>query len=95
MTVRPLYDRLLVRRTEEQKTTDSGIIIPDSAAEKPVQGEVVAIGSGKKTDNGKTIALDVAVGDNILFEKFAGNEVNVNGEQLLVMRESDVIAIIE
>lgn len=95
MAIRPLHDRLIVRRTEEKKTTESGLIIPDSAAEKPAQGEVIAVGNGKKTDNGSVIAPDVSVGDVILFDQYGGTEVKVDGQNLLVMRESDVIAIVE
>ncbi len=95
MKIRPLHDRIIVRRNEEKKTTASGIVIPDSATEKPVQGQVIAIGNGKKNDNGDIIALDVAVGDTILFDQYAGSEVKIDNETLLVMRESDVTAIIE
>jgi chaperonin GroES len=95
MNIRPLHDRVVVRRVEEEKTTSSGIIIPDSATEKPSRGEVIAIGNGRKNDNGDVIAMDVKVGDQILFGQYAGNEIKVDGETLLVMNESDVVAIID
>jgi len=95
MKIRPLHDRVVVRRSEEERTTASGIVIPDSATEKPDQGEVVAIGNGKKDDNGKAIALDVKVGDKVLFGKYAGQTVKIDGEELMVMTESDIMAIIE
>jgi len=95
MNIRPLHDRVVVRRVEEEKTTSSGIIIPDSATEKPSRGEVIAVGNGRKNDNGEVIAMDVKVGDQILFGQYAGNEIKVDGEILLVMNESDVVAIID
>jgi chaperonin GroES len=95
MNIRPLHDRVVVRRVEEEKTTSSGIIIPDSATEKPSRGEVIAVGNGRKNDNGEVIAMDVKVGDQILFGQYAGNEIKVGGETLLVMNESDVVAIID
>jgi len=95
MNIRPLHDRVVVRRVEEEKTTSSGIIIPDSAAEKPSRGEVIAVGNGRKNDNGDVITMDVKVGDQILFGQYAGNEIKVDGETLLVMNESDVVAIID
>lgn len=95
MNIRPLHDRVIVRRTEEEKTTASGLIIPDSATEKPLKGEVIAAGNGKKNDNGEVVALDVNVGDQVLFGQYAGTEVKVDGETLLVMSESDIVAIIE
>jgi chaperonin GroES len=95
MKIRPLHDRVVVKRSEEERTTASGIVIPDSATEKPDQGEVVAIGNGKKDDNGKAIALDVKVGDKVLFGKYAGQTVKVDGDELMVMTESDIMAIIE
>lgn len=96
MAIRPLFDRIIVRRIEEQKTTESGLIIPNSAAEKPAQGEIIAIGNGKKADDGSVITPEVAVGDSILFDQYAGNsEIKMDGESLLVMRESDVIGVIE
>ncbi|NBQ34851.1 MAG: co-chaperone GroES [Gammaproteobacteria bacterium] len=95
MNIRPLHDRVVVRRVEEEKTTSSGIIIPDSATEKPSRGEVIAVGNGRKNDNGEVIAMDVKIGDQILFGQYAGNEIKVDGETLLVMNESDVVAIID
>ncbi|MDG1073499.1 MAG: co-chaperone GroES [Methylophilaceae bacterium] len=95
MKIRPLHDRVVVKRSEEERTTASGIVIPDSATEKPDQGTVIAIGNGKKDDNGKSIALDVAVGDKVLFGKYAGQTVKVDGDELLVMTESDIMAIVE
>jgi len=95
MNIRPLHDRVIVRRTEEEKTTASGLIIPDSASEKPSRGEIVAAGNGKKNDNGDVIAMDVKVGDTVLFGQFAGTEIKADGEALLVMNESDIVAIIE
>ncbi|WP_028079644.1 co-chaperone GroES [Solimonas soli] len=93
MKLRPLHDRVIVKRLEEEKKSAGGIIIPDNAAEKPVKGEILAVGPGKKDDNGKPIALDVKVGDVVLFGKYSGSEVKVDGEDLLVMREDDVIAV--
>lgn len=95
MKIRPLHDRVLVKRSEEERTTASGIVIPDSATEKPDQGEVIAVGNGKKDDNGNIIALDVKVGDKVLFGKYAGQTVKVDGDELMVMTESDIMAIIE
>ena len=95
MNIRPLHDRVIVRRVEEEKTTASGLIIPDSATEKPSRGEVVAIGNGKTNSNGNVIALEVKVGDQVLFTQYAGTEIKANGESLLVMREEDIVAIIE
>ncbi len=95
MKVRPLHDRLLVRRIEEEETVKGGIIIPDSAKEKPQEGEVLAVGNGKTLDNGTKLTMDVKVGDKILFGKYSGTEVKVDGEELLVMREDDVMAVIE
>ena len=95
MKIRPLHDRVIVKRIEEERKSAGGIVIPDTAAEKPDQGEVVAVGKGKKDDQGKLIPLDVKVGDKILFGKYSGTEVKVDGEELVVMREEDVMAIIE
>ena len=95
MNIRPLHDRVIVRRIEEEKTTASGLIIPDSATEKPSQGEILAVGKGKTADNGTVIKLDVAVGDTVIFGQFAGTEIKSNGESLLVMREDDIVAIID
>ncbi|PKM46631.1 MAG: co-chaperone GroES [Gammaproteobacteria bacterium HGW-Gammaproteobacteria-1] len=95
MKIRPLHDRVIVRRKEEERTTAGGIVIPDSATEKPVQGEVLAVGKGKILDNGEVRALDVKVGDRVLFGKYAGTEVKVDSETLLVMREEDLMGVIE
>ena len=95
MKLRPLHDRVIVKRLEEEKTSPGGIVIPDSAAEKPVRGEIVAAGNGKVLDNGSVRPLDVKVGDKILFGKYSGTEVKVDGDDLLVMREEDIMAIIE
>jgi chaperonin GroES len=94
MNIRPLHDRVIIRRMEEEKTSPGGIVIPDSATEKPVKGEVVAIGNGKILESGDVRPLDVKVGDIILFGKYSGTEVSVDGEELLVMREDDITAII-
>ncbi len=95
MKMRPLHDRVIVKRMEEERTSPGGIVIPDAAAEKPIKGEVVAIGHGKILENGDVRALDVSVGDKILFGKYAGTEVKVEGDELLVMKEDDIMAIIE
>jgi len=95
MNIRPLHDRVVVRRTEEERTSQGGIIIPDSATEKPSQGEIVAAGNGKITDSGDVRKMDVKVGDKILFGKYAGTEIKVDGEELLVMREDDIVAVVE
>ena len=95
MKIRPLNDRVLVQRMEEETTSPGGIVIPDSAAEKPIRGEVMAIGSGKRIDSGEVIPLDVKVGDTVLFGKYSGTEVKVEGEELLVMREEDIMGVIE
>ena len=95
MKVRPLHDRVIVKRLEEERTSPGGIVIPDTAAEKPVQGKVIAVGKGKILENGTVRPLDVKVGDKILFGKYGGTEVRVDGEDLLVMREEDVMAVIE
>ena len=95
MKIRPLHDRVIVKRSEETRTTASGIVIPDSAAEKPDQGVVIAVGNGKRDDSGKIHALDVKVGDKVLFAKYAGQTVKVDGEELLVMREEDIMGIAE
>ena len=94
MNIRPLHDRVIIRRMEEEKTSPGGIVIPDSATEKPVKGEVVAVGNGEILESGDTRPLDVKVGDIILFGKYSGTEVSVDGEELLVMREDDITAII-
>lgn len=93
--IRPLHDRLVVRRLEEERTTSGGIVIPDSATEKPSQGEVLAVGPGKILDNGDVRALDVQIGDIVLFGKYAGTEVKVNGLEVIVMKEDDLFGIIE
>lgn len=95
MNIRPLHDRVIAKRTEEEKTSPGGIVIPDSAAEKPIQGEVVAVGNGKLLDNGEVRKLDVKKGDKILFGKYSGTEVKISGEELLVLREDDIMGIIE
>jgi chaperonin GroES len=95
MKIRPLHDRVIVKRLEEERRTASGIVIPDTAAEKPDQGEVMAVGPGKRDDNGKHIALDVKVGDKVLFGKYSGQTVKVQGEELLVMREEDIMGVVE
>jgi len=93
MKVRPLHDRLLVRRIEEKETAKGGIIIPDTAKEKPQEGKVLAVGNGKVLENGKKIALDVKVGDRILFGKYSGTEIKIDGEEVLIVREDEVLAI--
>ena len=93
MNIRPLHDRVIIRRMEEEKTSPGGIVIPDSATEKPIKGEVVAVGKGKILENGDVRPLDVKVGDMILFGKYSGTEVSVDNEELLVMREDDITAI--
>ncbi len=95
LKIRPLYDRLVVKRIEETETVRGGIIIPDSAKEKPQEGEVVAAGNGRKGDDGKVIALDVKAGDRILFGKYSGNEIKLDGEEYLILREDEVLAIVE
>ena len=95
MKIRPLQDRILVNRVAEEAKTKGGIIIPDSAKEKPAEGVVVAVGNGKRDDSGKLIALDVKKGDRVLFAKYAGTEVKINDEEHLVMREDDILGIIE
>jgi chaperonin GroES len=94
MNIRPLHDRVIVKRLEEETKTAGGIVLPGSAAEKPSQGMVLAIGSGKQLDNGQVRALEVKVGDKVLFGKYAGNEVKVDGEDLIVMREEDIMGIV-
>ena len=95
MALKPLHDRVLVRRTESEEKTAGGLIIPDSAKEKPAEGEVVAVGAGARDDDGDRIAMDVSVGDKILFGKWSGTEVTVDGEEMLMMKESDIMGIIE
>ena len=95
MHIRPLRDRIIVKRIEAQRTTASGIVIPDTAAEKPEQGEVIAVGPGRRDDKGELIPMEVKAGDLVLFGKYAGQTVKVDGEELLVMREDDVMGIVE
>ena len=95
MKIRPLQDRIIVKRLEEETKTKGGIIIPDTAKEKPIEGKVVAVGKGKVTDDGKVLALDVKVGDKVLFSKYGGTEVKIDGEEYLIMREDDILGVIE
>jgi chaperonin GroES len=95
MKIRPLHDRVIVKRIEEEEKTKGGIIIPDTAKEKPIEGKVVAVGAGKLMDNGKKLPLDVKKGDRILFGKYAGTDIKIEGEEHLIMREEDIIAIVE
>ena len=95
MKLRPLHDRVIVKRMEEERMSAGGIVIPDSATEKPVRGEVLAVGNGKILDNGEKRPLDISIGDTVLFGKYSGTEVKVEGEELLVMREEDIMAVIE
>jgi chaperonin GroES len=94
MNIRPLYDRIVVKRIEEQETTRNGIIIPDSAKEKPQEGEVIAIGHGKRLEDGTLVALDVKVGDRVLFAKYSGSDTKVDGTEYIVMREDDVLGVL-
>jgi chaperonin GroES len=95
MKLRPLHDRILVQRVQEESKTKGGIIIPDTAKEKPAEGKVIAVGNGKKGDDGKLIPLEIKEGDRVLFGKYAGTEVKIEGEEFLIMREDDVLGIIE
>ncbi len=95
MKIRPLHDRVVIRRIEEERKSPGGIVIPDTATEKPVQGEVLAVGNGKILDNGQVRPLDVKVGDRVLFGKYSGNEVKISGDEVLVMREEDIMAVLE
>jgi chaperonin GroES len=95
MKIKPLHDRVIVKRVEEEETTKGGIIIPDTAKEKPVEGKVVAVGDGKIMEDGKRQPLDIKKGDKILFGKYAGTDINIDGEEHLIMREDDVIAIVK
>lgn len=95
MKIRPLHDRIIVKRIDEEETTKGGIIIPDSAKEKPMEGEVIAAGNGKKTDDGKVLKMDVKAGDRVLFSKYAGTEVKIDGIEHLIMREDDILGVIE
>jgi chaperonin GroES len=94
MKLRPLHDRVLIKRLEEERKTASGIVIPDTAAEKPDQGEVLAVGPGKKNEDGKIVPVDVKVGDKVLFGKYSGTTVRVEGDEILVMREEDIMAVV-
>ena len=94
MKIRPLHDRVIVKRVDEERTSPGGIVIPDSATEKPIQGKVTAVGKGKITESGEVRPLDVKVGDKVLFGKYSGTEVKLGGEDLLVMREEDIMGII-
>jgi chaperonin GroES len=94
MKVRPLHDRLMVRRIEEKETAKGGIIIPDTAKEKPQEGQVLAVGNGKILDNGTKVALDVKVGDKILFGKYTGTDIKIDGEEVLILREDEVLAVL-
>jgi chaperonin GroES len=95
MTVRPLHDRILIKRIEEKETVKGGIIIPDSAKEKPQEGEVIAVGHGKKTEEGKVIPLDVKAGDRILFGKYSGTEIKIDDQEYLILREDEVLGVLE
>jgi len=95
MNIRPLYDRIVVKRIEDQETTRNGIVIPDSAKEKPQQGEVMAIGKGKRLEDGTMVALDVKAGDRILFGKYSGNEITLEGTEYIIMREDDVLGVLD
>ena len=95
MQIRPLYDRIVVKRIEEKETKVGGLFIPDSAKEKPQEGEVVAVGQGKRTDDGKLIPLDVKAGDRILFGKYSGSDIKIDGNEYLIMREDEVLGILE
>ena len=95
MKIRPLYDRIVVKRIDEQETTRSGIIIPDSAQEKPQEAEVIAVGNGKRLEDGTLVALDVKAGDRILFGKYSGNEIRLDGEDYLIMREDDILGVLD
>ena len=95
MKIRPLHDRVVIRRTEEERKTPGGIVIPDNAQEKPIQGEVIAVGHGKPLDNGQVRPMDVKVGDRVLFGKYSGSEVKIEGQEVLVMREEDIMAVLD
>jgi chaperonin GroES len=95
MKVRPLHDRVVVKRLEEKEVVRGGIVIPDTAKEKPQEGEVVAVGSGKKKDDGTRVAMDVKVGDRVLFGKYSGTEIKIDGEEFLMMREEDILGILD
>lgn len=95
MKIRPLHDRVIIRRLEEERTSPGGIVIPDTATEKPIRGKVIAVGSGRVMENGEVRPLDLKKGDTVLFGKYSGTEVKVDGEELVVMREDDIMAVIE
>ena len=95
MKIRPLYDRIVVKRIEEQETTQNGIIIPDSAKEKPQEGEVIAVGHGKRLEDGKLVSLDVKAGDRVLFGKYSGSDTRLDGTEYIIMREDDVLGILD
>jgi chaperonin GroES len=95
MKIRPLHDRVIIRRLEEERTSPGGIVIPDTATEKPIRGKVIAVGSGRITEKGEVRPLDIKKGDTVLFGKYSGTEVKVDGEELVVMREDDIMAVIE
>ena len=95
MNIRPLHDRVIVKRMEEGRTSPGGIVLPDGATEKPIKGEVIAVGNGRVLDSGEMRALDVKAGDQVLFGKYSGTEIKVDGEELLVMKEDDIVAIFE
>jgi len=95
MSIRPLYDRIVVKRIEEQETTHNGIVIPDSAKEKPQEGEVMAVGHGKRLENGKLVPVDVKIGDRVLFGKYSGTETKLVGTEYLIMREDDVLGVLD
>jgi len=94
MKIRPLHDRVVVKRMEEERTSAGGIVIPDSATEKPAEGEVIAVGKGKINDSGEILAMDVKVGDKILFGKYSGTEIKIDGAEVLIMREEDILGVI-
>jgi chaperonin GroES len=95
MKIRPLYDRIVVKRIEEQETVRGGIIIPDSAKEKPQEGEVVAVGNGKRLENGTLVPLDVKVGDRILFGKYSGSDIKLDGDEYMIMREDEILGVLD
>ena len=95
MSIRPLHDRVVVRRLDEERTTAGGIVLPDSATEKPMEGDGISVGNGKISENGDVRPLDVKAGDKVLFGKYSGTEVKIDGEELLVMREDDIMAVVE
>ena len=94
MNIRPLHDRVVVKRMQEERTSAGGIVIPDSAAEKPQKGEIVAVGNGKMTDSGEVRALEVKVGDQVLFGKYSGTEIKIDGEDVLIMKEEDILGVL-